>query len=93
MMPFKPIQPDDIKPCKGGTNENASDDVIGDAGITENDVIITTKPVPKAENRVSFLKTSPYVVYVFQQICLNVGVACGCLYTAAHIVKVLKSDV
>ena len=41
---------------------------------------------------ITFLKTPAFWVYVLQQILLNVGVACGCLYTAAHIVKVSDAD-
>ena len=44
---------------------------------------------PKTE---TFIKTGAFWIYVFQQIFLNVGVACGCLYTAAHIVKVSDAD-
>ena len=40
----------------------------------------------------TFLKSSSYLIFVAQQVCLNVGVACGCLYTAAHIVKVSDAD-
>ena len=40
----------------------------------------------------SFIKTGAFWIYVVQQIFLNVGVACGCLYTAAHIVKVSDAD-
>ena len=40
----------------------------------------------------TFLKTAAFWIYVVQQILLNVGVACGCLYTAAHIVKVSDAD-
>jgi len=63
----------------------------------EGDVVITTNIVPNVDRteikqKVSFLKSSSYLVYVIQQICLNVGVACGCLYTAAHVVKVSDAD-
>ena len=59
--------------------------------------MITTNIVPNVDRteikqKVSFLKSSSYLVYVIQQICLNVGVACGCLYTAAHVVKVSDAD-
>ena len=67
---------------------------VGDE-VGESDVVITTNIVPnedQTEKKVSFLKSSSYLVYVIQQICLNVGVACGCLYTAAHIVKVSDAD-
>ena len=40
----------------------------------------------------TYLKTGAFWIYVLQQILLNVGVACGCLYTAAHIVKVSDAD-
>jgi len=65
--------------------------------LSENDVVITTNIVPSVDQneikqKVSFLKSSSYFVYIVQQICLNVGVACGCLYTAAHVVKVSDAD-
>ena len=52
-------------------------------------VIVDEKENPKTK---TFLKTAAYWIYVAQQILLNVGVACGCLYTAAHIVKVSDAD-
>ena len=65
--------------------------------VDESDVIITTNIVPsvdqsKIKETSTFLKSSSYLVFVAQQVCLNVGVACGCLYTAAHIVKVSDAD-
>ena len=65
--------------------------------VDESDVIITTNIVPSVDKseikeKSTFLKSSSYLVFVAQQVCLNVGVACGCLYTAAHIVKVSDAD-
>ena len=51
--------------------------------------IVDDKENPKTK---TFLKTAAFWIYVIQQILLNVGVACGCLYTAAHIVKVSDAD-
>ena len=51
--------------------------------------IVDDKKNPKTK---TFLKTAAFWIYVIQQILLNVGVACGCLYTAAHIVKVSDAD-
>ena len=53
------------------------------------EVVDVNNGSPKSQ---TFLKTGAFWVYVFQQILLNVGVACGCLYTAAHIVKVSNAD-
>ena len=78
---------------------NQKQGIVGDkncVGETDmKDIVITTGTniaPSEIKEKTSFLKSSSYLVYVVQQICLNVGVACGCLYTAAHIVKVSDAD-
>ena len=75
---------------------NEKSEIVGEV-VDESDVIITTNIVPSVDKseikeKSTFLKSSSYLVFVAQQVCLNVGVACGCLYTAAHIVKVSDAD-
>ena len=77
---------------------NEKQEIVGECvDEEEGDVVITTNIVPNVDRteikqKASFLKSSSYLIYVIQQICLNVGVACGCLYTAAHVVKVSDAD-
>lgn len=77
---------------------NEKQEIVGECvDEEEGDVVITTNIVPNVDRteikqKASFLKSSSYLIYVIQQICLNVGVACGCLFTAAHVVKVSDAD-
>jgi len=92
MKPKKSNLPNEISNEKQAIEGECDNGAVG-----ENDIVITTNIVPNLDQteikqKVSFLKSGPFLVYVIQQICLNVGVACGCLYTAAHVVKVSDAD-
>ena len=94
MNPSKSNCPDELVNEKQEIVVECMGEEIGesDVVITTNTTLVPNEDRAEIKQKVSFLKSSSYLVYVIQQICLNVGVACGCLYTAAHIVKVSDAD-